>query len=137
MGKRQKKKRKSSSTKKRILRREDISAAQEASYIVKCAQRYDSRVVTLGGLLFFSTIQGDAWVLDSEDKLALCLAKEGEQLSYRIVDTETSFAIEWNSNYLINEQGFIIEDRFGKVTIFPEYPVAHILDAERRTSHLS
>jgi hypothetical protein len=44
---------------------------KEAKFIIECAQRGDAKVVTLGHhLLFFSTFEGDAWLLDTEDKLA-------------------------------------------------------------------
>ena len=55
--------------------------------------------VTLGSLIFFSTDNGDAWVLDFDDRLALCLALEGKAQPYRIVETDTRFAIEWNAKY--------------------------------------
>ena len=50
---------------------------REVDYIVKRAARCDPRFVTLGQLLFFSTDTGDAWMLDPEDHLALCLATAG------------------------------------------------------------
>ena len=80
MAKRKKKakKRRPLGARAQVLRKEQISIIKEAGYIVKLAQRGDARVVTIGGLVFFSTSGGDAWVLDPEDNLALCLAEDGE-----------------------------------------------------------
>ena len=77
------------------LCREEVSVNKEADYIVKKAQALDSRVVRLGGLVFFSTQTGDAWVLDPADKLALCLARDGERQRFSILETPTNFQIEW------------------------------------------
>lgn len=56
---------------------------REVEYIVARAAESDARVVTLGQLVFFSTETGDAWLLDPEDRLALCLAKAGRRLPVR------------------------------------------------------
>jgi len=98
MAKRKKKakKRRPSGARAQVLRKEQISIVKEAGYIVKLAQRGDARVVTIGGLVFFSTSEGDAWVLDPEDNLALCLAEDGEQLPRQIVETDERFVIRWN-----------------------------------------
>ena len=101
---------------------------------MECARQRDSRVVTVSGLVFFSTHGGDAWALDPEDKLALRLAREGEVQPYRIIDTETSFAIEWNADYAIEQGVFVVVERTGRVTEHYQYPVEAILEAERQAS---
>ena len=105
---------------------------QEAKYIIECAQRGDAKVITLGHqLLFFSTFEGDAWLLDTEDKLALQLAILGKVLSYRIMEKGSSLAIEWKADYDFNENGFAVKDKRGNMKLFPTYPVREIRDAER------
>ena len=123
-----------SPTKRRVLRREEFSIGREASYIIESAQQGEGKVVTVGKLVFFSTAEGDAWVLDPEDSLALRLAKEGERLPYRITETGTAFAVEWNTHYALTDNGFAVEDQDGKATVFPTYPVQHIREGERPTS---
>jgi hypothetical protein len=58
------------------------------------AQEQESRVVTLGPLVFFSTETGDAWMLEPEGGLALCLARDGEPLPVEIQETPETFAID-------------------------------------------
>ena len=105
---------------------------REAEYIIDCAKRSDARLVSLGQLIFFSTRGGDAWVLDPEDKLALCLARQGETQQYRIMETETTFAIEWAATYIIEEGAFIVLEGPGEPVRFTDYPTAEIIAAERR-----
>ena len=107
---------------------------REARYIVESARRGEAKVVTVGKLLFFCTAEGDAWVLDPEDNLALPLAEQGEPLPHRIMETPTSFAVEWKAQYVLTDSGFAVQDRDGKVTLFPTYPVQHIREGERQTS---
>ena len=135
--KKKQRKRKPSPTTRQVLRGEEFSVGGEARRIVESAQRGEAKVVTLGKLVFFSTAEGDAWILDPEDNLALWLVEQGEPLPYRIMETATSFAIEWNAQYALSDSDFAVQDQDGKVTVFPAYPVQQIRDGERRTSQPS
>jgi hypothetical protein len=136
MGKHKKpKKRKksiSSGNRQQILNREQISIRGEAEYIIKCAQNYDSRVVSLGPLVFFSTETGDAWILDPEDRLALCLSRDGEKQDFTINESPTNFSIEWKANYRIEEDKFIVYSQSGEVRTIIGYPTKAILNIINR-----
>src|SRR5437763_16370169 len=100
--------------KRRNTRYARLNAAQpnlvlrEVDYIVGRAAESDARVVTLGQLVFFSTETGDAWLLDPEDHLALCLATGGSRLAVQIVETATRFAIEWRASYSFEGDAFVV-----------------------------
>ena len=49
----------------------------EISHITQLALAAESRIVTVGELVFFSTRTRDAWLLDAEDNYAICLCREG------------------------------------------------------------
>ena len=125
--------------KRRNVRYARLNAAKpnlvlrEVNYIVARAAESDARVVTLGQLVFFSTETGDAWLLDPEDRLALCLAKEGSRLPVQIVETATRFAIEWNASYRFDDDAFIVTEGSGVRAILG-YPIADLLAAERRAA---
>ena len=104
---------------------------REVDYIIGRAAESDARVVTLGQLLFFSTETGDAWLLDPEDHLALCLARDGSRLPVQIVETATPFAIEWPASYTFEAEAFIVTDGSGVRAILG-YPIANLRAAERR-----
>jgi len=44
-----------------------MNIKKEIDYIISCASKEDSRTVQLGGLILFSTLTGDAWILDKDD----------------------------------------------------------------------
>src|SRR6478736_5278065 len=66
---------------KRIVEGKSFRLADEVRYIQRRAADYDSRIVTIGQLILFSTKTGDAWLLDPADQLAARVAPEqlGEQ----------------------------------------------------------
>lgn len=112
--------------KQRLLSREEVSINSEADYIIKKAQVYDSRVVSLGALIFFSTQTGDAWMLDPADSLALCLAQNGERQNFSILETPTNFQIVWEAQYLIDGETFIVTTKEGSVRTILGYPTREI-----------
>ena len=89
----------------------DLRLADAVRYIQKCAARHEGRIVTLGQLIFFSTETGDAWLLDSEDGLAVPLARDGDPEPIHIEETDASFSIEWRGNYRIEGAAFVFVDR--------------------------
>ena len=128
------KKSKISRPKKKKLNREQISITGESNYILNRAQNYESLVVSLGSLIFFSTETGDAWMLDYKDGLALCLAKVGEKQPFRIVETPEKFAIEWNVTYQIEGDKFVVIQKSGQLRTILGYPTEEILKAIQRVS---
>ncbi len=72
-----------------------LRLAQEIKYIQRRAAQYDTRFVTVGPLVFFSTQTGDAWMLDPSDQLAARLARDGDPESIEFQETDTNFAIGW------------------------------------------
>src|SRR3954454_23965976 len=96
---------------KRIVEDKGFRLADEVRYIQRRAAYYDGRIVTLGQLILFSTKTGDAWLLDTEDRLATGIAQEGVPLPIHIEDTDTSFSVEWKGGYRVEGTAFIYADK--------------------------
>ncbi len=107
----------------------EMSVNNEAKYIVQLARKHDARIVTLGMLILFSTESGDAWMLDPTDSFALCLARDGEPLSYKIIETATNFAIDWDYQYQIDGEVFTVTNRVGRTSSIMGYPLQQIESA--------
>ena len=115
----------------RSIRPEDLSIRGEVAYIIARAAAGEGRVVSLRPLVFFSTSSGDAWLLDSEDNLALCLAREGTRLAVTIVETPERYAITWTSTFVLEDGAITFADNAsGSRTIF-RYPTREIEEALR------
>ncbi len=78
-------------TQRQFVRRDQVSITGEADYIIGRARENDAHVVVFGPLVFFSTETGDAWMLDPDDNLTLCLAQGGEVQPFTITETATNF----------------------------------------------
>ena len=109
-----------------------ISITDEAKYIAQCAVACDARLVSLMGLVLFSTETGDAWMLDIEDGYAMRLTRGGVPQKYCILETTTSLQIPWDSRYLIEGERFVVTDNHGQITEYLGFPVqaiAHVTGA--------
>jgi hypothetical protein len=80
----------------------DPDIEREIRHIIQLAQAGDSHIVTLASLVLFSTRTRDAWLLDSEDDLALCLCRDGEPQPSRVIEISDKFFIEWTANFRID-----------------------------------
>ncbi len=114
------------------LSRNQMSITKEANYIISRAQNREGRFVILGALILFSTETGDAWMLDPEDGFALCLARDGVEQPHKLVETSDNFSIEWNADYHIEGDAFVVADRAGSVRTIFGYPTQEILQATPR-----
>jgi len=108
----------------------------EVKYFTELAAARDARLVTLGSLVFFSTDTGDAWLLDPDDDLALCLARDGVALPVDIKETPERFAIEWTSTYKIEGEVMLVIDRAGRTRRIHGYPTQAIAEAISRRKYL-
>src|ERR1700756_4581117 len=109
---------------KRMVDGKSFRLADEVRYIQRRAAAHDSRIVTIGQLVLFSTQTGDAWLLDPADRLALRLAQDGQSEAVHLEETDTTFAIAWKGRYRIDGPAFIYSDRdTGRTTTILGYPI--------------
>ena len=118
--------------KRRIeLRQLDLIA--EAEHIIECAQKQEMHVVDVGMLVLFSTVAGDAWILDPIDQFALQLAKGGRRMEFGIQDKGKSFAVAWNADHRVEGDAFIVAERESdRVRVVDGVPLKHIREAAER-----
>jgi hypothetical protein len=108
---------------KRIVEGRNFRLADELRYIQRRAADHDSRFVTIGQLVLFSTETGDARLLDPTDRLAARLARDGESDPIHIEETDTTFAIGWKGRYRIEGPAFVYSDRdTGRTSTILGYP---------------
>ena len=111
-----------SKTDMRVVEPDKTTFTKAAVRIQKCALRGDTRVVRLGPIIFFCAIR-DAWMLDPEDHLARCLARDGQTFPPGITENRKQFAVEWNAHYEINGELFQVSEHSGSVRAIFGYPV--------------
>ena len=76
----------------------------------------------VGNFVFFSTSDGDAWMLDHRHNYALRLAHNYEILPYGINENRDKFQVEWKERFKI-ENGIFTASKRGTEEHFKSYPV--------------
>ena len=110
------------------LSQDSLHLAQEVRSIQHRAAEHEGRIVRIGPLVFFSTDTGDAWLLEPADQLAARLAVGGDPLPVHIEETETRFAIGWQSRYRFDGDTFVYEDNQSRrLNAIRGYPVQQLL----------
>ena len=99
---------------------------REIGYVTRLAQAEDSRILTIGNLVLFSTRTRDAWLLDCEDSFALPVCRDGEPLPFRVIDGPDTFAIEFTATFAIEGEAFVVQEKSGRVIAIQGYPTAEI-----------
>ncbi len=114
-------------TGKQVVDGKAFRLADEVAYIQGRAARQDSRIVTIGPLLLFSTETGDAWLLESEGQLATPIAQQGDPLPVHIEDTDTNFSVAWTGRYQSDGEMFVYSDSTtGRIRSILGYPTGKI-----------
>lgn len=113
-------------TKINEIRENELSIAKEIDYIISKANDGKSVFVKISLLLFFSTENGDAWLLDLEDYLALRLNDNFERCDYMISETNTNYQIKWTGYFEISGSIFRFIRNDGKTLEFYQYPISEI-----------
>ncbi len=94
------------STTESVVAPTETTLRDEVSYVCRLASEGESHVIGFNQLVFFSTATGDAWMLDWEDELAICLMKDGVQRPFRVGETVRQFAIQWQGRYHVEGEVF-------------------------------
>jgi hypothetical protein len=109
---------------KRMVDGKNFRLADEVRYIQRRAAEHDSRIVSIGHVVLFSSESGDAWMLDPSEQLTVRLASDGDPEPVHIEDTETSFTVAWTGQYRIVGPAFLYTDRDSRrLTTMFGYPI--------------
>jgi hypothetical protein len=125
------------STKESVVAPTGTSLRDEVEYVCRLASDGESHVIGFGKLVFFSTATGDAWMLDWEDELAICLMKEGDLRPFELGETDRQFAIQWQGRYHIEAELFTYIDNATptRVRTIAGYPTDAISATIARLRH--
>src|SRR6516165_4428018 len=114
----------------RIVEGRSFRLADEVRYIQRRAADHDSRIVTIGQLVLFSTQTGDGWLLDPADQLALRLSQDGNSEAIRIEESDPTLATAWEGRYRIERRAFLSPARdTGRTTTIAGYPTDKLAPA--------
>lgn len=121
------------------------SLQKECDYIVEAALNGKGKIVITGPgivangpMILFSTEDGDSWLLDPEEELAMCLCWHGQRQEVEIIDTETQYRINWHGNYRLHGQGFHVDvdvPGIGQRVVFG-YPIDELRESIQKAESM-
>ncbi|MDP5239125.1 hypothetical protein Q9Q94_06255 [Uliginosibacterium sp. 31-16] len=120
-----------------LIKQSDVSFLKEVEYILGLAAAGKSHVVALEHCVLFSTEDGDAWVLDANDGLALCLSWHGRRQDFVIEESAERFFVGYDADFMLREGAFVVRSdnpRIGSRTIlgYPAQGLADLFENIRR-----
>jgi len=92
-----------------VSREMNDKAAEFAQY----AGQGEARLEYLGNFVFFSTEQGQAWLLDYRRNGALRIADGGEKTNYLIRESAKEFSIMWQEKFSFVGDTFVVTGKQG------------------------
>ena len=88
---------------------------------------------TLGVFIFFTTDNGDGWVLEISEMDALQVAKDGEKIEVEIEENEETIEVNWSHKFSVKNNVFQVTDYKTKErTIFDAYPGNRLAKAVKK-----
>jgi hypothetical protein len=106
-----------------------MSLTDEVEYIIRLSEIGEDTLVCLNSFVLFSTIDGDAWLLDVATNDALCLRWRGERQKFSIVEDQKNILVHYDATFSLREDNFdVISDNpaIGRRTILADYPAREI-----------
>lgn len=87
----------------------------------------------LGVFLLFSTLAGDAWLLEITESDCVQLARDGQLIDVPIDETPETIVVDWTHTFAMKEKRLKVTSYEGKIaTILPDSPAGAIHGAIRR-----
>ncbi len=105
----------------------------KANLIIEAALQKEPKIDVIGNFIFFSTLSGDAWMLDHRGNRALQLVDTGKTLGYKILESKDRFAVEWKERFQIKDDLFIAKRKEDERIIenYPTKTIQGIIDSFR------
>ena len=97
------------------------------------AARREAVFRELGVFLFFSTAEGDAWLLEITESDAAQVARAGEPLELKLEEGEQTIAINWSHTFRIKDRQVVLTAYADRTeTLLSQAPTQQIFAAIRR-----
>lgn len=113
-----------------------LNARREIANIIRLAQKGEGRVVGIQTFIFFSTETGDAWLLEIEENMALCLARGGIAQDVFIQETAEQLMVAWEAQFHISGATFTTITESGQIRAIRGYPLPEILQTAQKMRKL-
>jgi hypothetical protein len=109
------------------VQKAQISLQNGISKIQEAALKGVQKVHELGVFVFFSTTEGDAWLLEVTEMDALHLAAGKEALTVDFEENPETIEINWTHRFVIENKQFVTtaykDEKVEKIDNYPTHPI--------------
>jgi hypothetical protein len=114
-------------------RREEVSLLREVEKIQQAAMRLQECCRETGVFIFFSTKEGDAWVLETTERDAFQAAAAGKPLPPPVQEDAELIEVDWSHAFALRGRRlFLADHESGEETELASAPTVQISSAARR-----
>ena len=115
------------------VRRSQVSLQGEIEKIQEAAARCEEQCRELGVFIFFSTKNGDAWLLETTECDAVQVAAAGQPLPPPVLESQELIEVDWSHAFTLRQRRFFLTDhKNGGETELLGAPTLQISAAWRR-----
>lgn len=109
------------------LQPQKISIKDEVVKLQQAATNHEETLKVIGVFIFFSTKEGDAWLLELSDMDAVVVARAGKEIEVEINESPETIEINWSHQFSVKNRVFTTTAYTDKaVETYSNYPTASI-----------
>lgn len=109
------------------LQPQKVSINDEVAKLQAAAANHEESMKVIGVFIFFSTKNGDAWLLELSEMDAVHVAKAGEKIEVEINESAETIEVNWSHQFTVKDKLFTTTAYLDKaVETHNDYPTASI-----------
>jgi len=115
------------------LQPQKISVKEEVAKLQQAAANHEETLKVIGVFIFFSTKEGDAWLLELTDMDAVVVARAGQAIEVEINESPETIEVNWSHQFSVKGKTFTATAYADKaVETHTTYPTATISGTIRK-----
>ena len=88
------------------LQAQKVSINDEVAKLQTSAANHEETMKVIGVFIFFSTKEGDAWLLELTEMDAVLVAKAGEKIEVEINESSETIEVNWSHQFTVKDKVF-------------------------------
>jgi len=88
------------------LQPQKVSIIEEVAMLQTAAANHEETLKVIGVFIFFSTKEGDAWLLELTEMDAVRVAKAGEKIDVEINESAETIEVNWSHQFSVKDKVF-------------------------------
>lgn len=110
-----------------------VSLREEITKIQEAAVSKEARMINLGVFVLFSTVAGDAWLLELSEMDGLLIADRGKKIEVEMEENPETLEVNWSHRFTVKDRKFVATSyKDETVLVHEDYPAQRIQTAIKK-----